>query len=64
MNYTDDLKKAISIAQSIAKEFSNNEFSPAHLSFKTIVVFLHLILNLSSIGISWQTYKVHPLRYS
>ncbi len=31
MNFTDDLKQAISIAQSFAKEFSNGEFSPAHL---------------------------------
>ena len=31
MNYTEDIKRAISIAQSIAKEFSNAEFSPAHL---------------------------------
>lgn len=31
MNYTDSLKQAISIAQSVAKEFSNPEFSPAHL---------------------------------
>jgi len=31
MNYTDNLKHAINIAQSLAKEFSNAEFSPAHL---------------------------------
>ena len=31
MNFTDDLKQAIKIAQSLAKEFSNAEFSPAHL---------------------------------
>jgi ATP-dependent Clp protease ATP-binding subunit ClpB len=31
MNFTDDLKQTISIAQSLAKEFSNGEFSPAHL---------------------------------
>ncbi|MEN8118031.1 MAG: ATP-dependent Clp protease ATP-binding subunit [Bacteroidota bacterium] len=31
MNFTDDLKRAINIAQSLAKEFSNAEFSPAHL---------------------------------
>lgn len=31
MNYSDKLKKAISIAQSLAKEYSNTEFSPAHL---------------------------------
>ncbi|RLD61571.1 MAG: ATP-dependent Clp protease ATP-binding subunit [Bacteroidetes bacterium] len=29
--FTDDLKQAISIAQSIAKEFSNETFSPGHL---------------------------------
>jgi ATP-dependent Clp protease ATP-binding subunit ClpB len=31
MEYNDDLKRAISIAQSLAKEFSNEKFSPAHL---------------------------------
>ena len=30
-NITDEVKHAISIAQSIAKEFSNDKFSPAHL---------------------------------
>ncbi len=31
MNFTGELKKAITIAQSLAKEYSNGEFSPAHL---------------------------------
>ena len=31
MTFTEDLKQAISISQSLAKEFSNAEFSPAHL---------------------------------
>jgi ATP-dependent Clp protease ATP-binding subunit ClpA len=31
MNFSNDLKRAITIAQSLAKEFSNAEFSPAHL---------------------------------
>ncbi len=31
LNYTDELKQAIAIAQSLAKEFSNEKFSPAHL---------------------------------
>ena len=31
MDFTDDVKRAISIAQSLAKEFSNAEFSSAHL---------------------------------
>jgi ATP-dependent Clp protease ATP-binding subunit ClpA len=31
MEYNDDLKRAISIAQSLSKEFSNEKFSPAHL---------------------------------
>jgi ATP-dependent Clp protease ATP-binding subunit ClpA len=31
LNYTDELKQAIGIAQSLAKEFSNEKFSPAHL---------------------------------
>jgi len=31
MTFTDDLKQAVSIAQSVAKEYSNAEFSPAHL---------------------------------
>ncbi|HWB62545.1 MAG TPA: AAA family ATPase, partial [Chitinophagales bacterium] len=29
--YTPELKNAVSIAQSIAREFQNNQFSPAHL---------------------------------
>jgi ATP-dependent Clp protease ATP-binding subunit ClpB len=31
LNYSDELKQAIGIAQSLAKEFSNEAFSPAHL---------------------------------
>lgn len=31
MNFTDNLKTAISIAQSLAKEHKNPQFSPAHL---------------------------------
>ncbi len=31
LDYTEDVKRAIQIAQSIAKEFSNEKFSPAHL---------------------------------
>ena len=31
MNFNDDLKQAINISQSLAKENSNAEFSPAHL---------------------------------
>ncbi|RIH65307.1 ATP-dependent Clp protease ATP-binding subunit [Mariniphaga sediminis] len=31
MTFTGELKQAINIAQSIAKEYSNGEFSPAHL---------------------------------
>jgi len=31
ISFTPELKKAIQIAQSIAKEFSNDRFSPAHL---------------------------------
>lgn len=31
MKISDDLKRAINIAQALAKEFSNAEFSPAHL---------------------------------
>ncbi|MFO7617258.1 MAG: ATP-dependent Clp protease ATP-binding subunit [Bacteroidales bacterium] len=31
MEYSDDLKRAVGIAQSIAREFSNERFSPAHL---------------------------------
>ncbi len=31
MNFTGSLKQAITIAQSLAKEYSNAEFSPAHL---------------------------------
>ena len=30
-NYSDELKQSIGIAQSLAKEFSNEKFSPAHL---------------------------------
>jgi ATP-dependent Clp protease ATP-binding subunit ClpB len=31
LNYSDELKQAIGIAQSLAKEYSNETFSPAHL---------------------------------
>ncbi|MES2590318.1 MAG: ATP-dependent Clp protease ATP-binding subunit [Bacteroidota bacterium] len=31
LNYTDELKKVVSIAQSLAKEYQNNKFSGAHL---------------------------------
>lgn len=31
LNYTDELKKVVSIAQSVAKEYQNNNFSGAHL---------------------------------
>ena len=31
INYSDDLKRAINIAQSIAKEFINDKVTPAHL---------------------------------
>lgn len=31
MEYSDDLKQAIGIAQAVAKEYSNEKFSPAHL---------------------------------
>jgi ATP-dependent Clp protease ATP-binding subunit ClpA len=31
VEFSDDLKQAVTIAQSIAKEFSNSNFSPAHL---------------------------------
>lgn len=31
MNFSNDLKQAISIAQALAKEYSNFEFSPSHL---------------------------------
>jgi len=31
MKISDDLKQVINIAQSLAKEFSNAEFSPGHL---------------------------------
>ena len=30
-SFTDELKQAIGIAQSIAKEYSNESFSPGHL---------------------------------
>ena len=31
LNFTDEVKQAIGIAQAVAKEFSNERFSPAHL---------------------------------
>ncbi len=31
MSLTDELKRAINIAQSLTKEFSNEKISPAHL---------------------------------
>ena len=44
MNYSDELKQAIGIAQSLAKEFSNEKFSPAHL----LKAILHKEIGLRS----------------
>ncbi len=43
-NYTDELKQAIGIAQSLAKEFSNEKFSPSHL----LKALLHKEIGLRS----------------
>ncbi len=48
MNYTDQLKRAINIAQSLAKEFSNSEFSPAHL----LKALLHKDIGLTELLLS------------
>lgn len=50
MEYTDDLKRAISIAQSISKEFSNEKFSPAHLLKGLLHKEVGLMKFLESIG--------------
>jgi ATP-dependent Clp protease ATP-binding subunit ClpA len=44
-NYSDELKQAIGIAQSLAKEFSNVKFSPAHL----LKAILHKEIGLRSL---------------
>ena len=44
LNYTDELKQAIGIAQALAKEFSNEKFSPAHL----LKALLHKEIGLRS----------------
>ncbi|MFW5756449.1 MAG: ATP-dependent Clp protease ATP-binding subunit [Tangfeifania sp.] len=48
MTFTEDLKQAISIAQSLAKEFSNSEFSPAHL----LKALLHKEIGLTNLLLS------------
>ncbi|MBN2174888.1 MAG: ATP-dependent Clp protease ATP-binding subunit, partial [Bacteroidales bacterium] len=48
MNFSNDLKQAISIAQSLAKEFSNAEFSPAHL----LKALLHKDIGLTELLMS------------
>jgi ATP-dependent Clp protease ATP-binding subunit ClpA len=45
MAYTTNLKQAINIAQSLAKEFSNSEFSPAHL----LKALLHKDIGLTNL---------------
>ncbi|MCX6226795.1 MAG: AAA family ATPase, partial [Bacteroidia bacterium] len=50
MEYNDDLKRAISIAQSISKEFSNEKFSPAHLLKALLHKDIGLTKFLESIG--------------
>jgi len=50
MEYSDDLKRAISIAQSISREFSNEKFSPAHLLKGLLHKDVGLIKFLESIG--------------
>ena len=42
-SFSDDLKNAIGIAQSIAREFSNKSISPAHL----LKALLHKDIGLS-----------------
>jgi ATP-dependent Clp protease ATP-binding subunit ClpB len=44
MAYNDDLKRAIQIAQSIAKEYSHEQFSPSHL----MLALLHNEIGLAS----------------
>jgi ATP-dependent Clp protease ATP-binding subunit ClpB len=44
VNYSDELKQAVGIAQSLAKEFSNEKFSPAHL----LKALLHKEIGLRS----------------
>lgn len=44
MFYSDDLKRAIHIAQSIAKEYQNEQFTPSHL----LLAILHNEIGLAS----------------
>ena len=44
LNYSEELKQAIGIAQSLAKEFSNEKFSPAHF----LKALLHKEIGLRS----------------
>jgi ATP-dependent Clp protease ATP-binding subunit ClpA len=50
MEYNDDLKRAIGIAQSISKEFSNEKFSPAHLLKALLHKEIGLTKMLESMG--------------
>jgi len=49
-NFTDELKQAISIAQSIAKEFSNETFSAGHLLKAVLHKDIGLLPYLESLG--------------
>ncbi len=48
MTFSEELKQVISIAQSLAKEFSNAEFSPAHL----LKALLHKEIGLTDLFLS------------
>jgi ATP-dependent Clp protease ATP-binding subunit ClpB len=50
INFSDELKQVIGIAQSVAKEFSNANFSPAHLLRAILHKDIELLPFLESIG--------------
>lgn len=50
LTYTEDIKKVVSIAQSIAKEYQNNEFSGAHVLRALLHKDVGLINFLASMG--------------
>ena len=49
LEYSDDVKHAIQIAQSVAKEFQNEQFSPAHLLFALLHKDVELVPLLDSL---------------
>ena len=57
-NFTDELKRAIHVAQAIAKEYQHNTYSPAHL----LKGLLHNDVGLGSTLVAWEV-DINYLRF-